>query len=253
MKRCNNCGWTNNDNPARCGKCNHLLANVISEPETKENNADKPEGSEPLLSQTLMGKQASDDFLDKQNLIYCSECGYPNRKDLKNCLRCNHPIPDNEQNSSLADKPEPDADNDAKVSTQETTDKEDKAITVVETPGNKGSDFDPTKTYDPYRMPKQVTFHLEPMVDDGKENKVLIEFKGNNVPVNRESLEPGNKTITSKTQAEIIFDNGVFLLTDKSQQQTTFLQVNKPTKIKNGDIILMGNRKFKFYSEDSTS
>jgi hypothetical protein len=228
MKRCNNCGWTNKDNPARCEKCNHLLADVVSEPETGESRADKTEGSEPLLSKTHMGKQASDDFLDKQNLIYCSECGYPNRKDMKNCLRCNHIIPGNEQNSAEAGKSKPGN-------------------------GNKASDFDPTKTYDPYRKPRQVVFYLEPMVDDILEKNLMIEFKGTNVAVNRESLEPDNKTITSKMQAQIIFDNGEFLLTDKSEQQTTFLQVNKPTQIKNGDIILMGNRKFRFYTEDPTS
>lgn len=252
MKRCNNCGWTNNDNPARCDKCNHLLAGVISEPEVEENVAENPEGKEPELAQTVMGKQASDDFLDKQNVFYCSECGYPNRRDLKNCLRCNHHIPEYDLNKSEADKPEPIVINDSNQINDEIIENEDKADTM-ETPDNKDNDFDPSKTYDPYRMPKQTIFYLEPLVDDNQEKKTLIGFRGAEARMNRESLEPGNKTITSKTQAEIIFNNGEFLLTDKSEQQTTFLQVNKPTPITNGDIILMGNRKFKFHTEDSTS
>jgi predicted component of type VI protein secretion system len=60
------------------------------------------------------------------------------------------------------------------------------------------------------------------------------------------SLDPDNNTITSKTQAIFEFRDGGWYLTDKSEQQTTFIRASGTVKLEKGDVILMGNRKFIF-------
>ena len=62
----------------------------------------------------------------------------------------------------------------------------------------------------------------------------------------RSILDAENNTITSKTQAIFEFRDGEWYITDKSDQQTTFIRASGAVKLEKGDIILMGNRKFIF-------
>lgn len=74
-------------------------------------------------------------------------------------------------------------------------------------------------------------------------------FKGERNELNRENLDPDNMTITSKVQAELTHKEDGWYIEDKSSQHTTLIQITSPTKLKDGDIILMGNRMFVFSEE----
>jgi|SRR5579859_6833481 len=77
-------------------------------------------------------------------------------------------------------------------------------------------------------------------------NRPTLVFDGESHVLNRGNVDPENLTITSKAQAEIVFVDGEWWLEDKSVMRTTFIQVNKRTKIAKGDIIVLGNRRFLF-------
>ncbi len=54
-------------------------------------------------------------------------------------------------------------------------------------------------------------------------------------------------SITSRIQAVISRKDDRWFIEDKSEQKTTFVQANIPQPLKDGDIILLGNRLFVFH------
>ena len=54
---------------------------------------------------------------------------------------------------------------------------------------------------------------------------------------------------TSKEQAEIVFEDGHWYLLDRSELRTTFIQANRKIEIIADDIIVLGDRRFKFESD----
>ena len=73
-----------------------------------------------------------------------------------------------------------------------------------------------------------------------------LSYSGDKIILNRANTDPNNQSITSKVQAEIISENGEWYLEDRSEQQTTYIHVGRKTKLKTGDIIILGNRRFEF-------
>lgn len=49
--------------------------------------------------------------------------------------------------------------------------------------------------------------------------------------------------------AELTYENGHWYIVDKSDAQSTFLHASRKMPIEDGDVILMGNRKFIFHNE----
>lgn len=76
-----------------------------------------------------------------------------------------------------------------------------------------------------------------------------ISFKGEQHILNRANLDEENYTITSKVQAELTCEDGVWYIQDGSQQQTTFVHAGNKTPLKDGDVVLMGNRQFVFHTD----
>lgn len=54
-----------------------------------------------------------------------------------------------------------------------------------------------------------------------------MEYEGKSIILNRENTEVSNRTITSKEQAEIVFEDGHWYLLDRSELRTTFIQANR--------------------------
>lgn len=76
-----------------------------------------------------------------------------------------------------------------------------------------------------------------------------MEYEGKSIILNRENTEVSNRTITSKEQAEIVFEDGHWYLLDRSELRTTFIQANRKIEIIPDDIIVLGDRRFKFESD----
>lgn len=147
-------------------------------------------------------------------LINCPhpDCGYPYSSELKVCPRCRRP--------AGAAKP-----------------------------------FN--RTIDPYRIktPEEEksppSCYLLPVAKAGEMSeeqpkRLAFTYAQQSIVLNRDTLDPGNTSITGKAQAELTYQDGAWRLKDSSELQTTFLQVSEDTILKEGDIILFGDRKFIF-------
>ena len=75
-----------------------------------------------------------------------------------------------------------------------------------------------------------------------------MKYEGDTITLNRANTEPENRTITSKEQAEITFENGRWFLKNCSELNTTYIQVSRKIEIFPDDVIVLGDRRFKFNS-----
>ena len=64
--------------------------------------------------------------------------------------------------------------------------------------------------------------------------------------MNRDNSEPDNRTITSKEQAELTCEDGKWYVLNKSELGSTYIECNRKIEILSGDVIVMGDRRFKF-------
>ena len=76
-----------------------------------------------------------------------------------------------------------------------------------------------------------------------------VELKGEYNELNRGNLEPDNFTISQKVQAIMACKDGKWYIKDQSPYKTTFVLASEEVPLKNGDVILMGNRRFVFSEE----
>lgn len=86
------------------------------------------------------------------------------------------------------------------------------------------------------------------MVIEEDENTTPItnEYEGASIILNRDNTEADNRTITSKEQAELTYEDGKWYIINKSQFGSTYIVANRKMEIMPDDIIILGDRKFKF-------
>ncbi len=105
------------------------------------------------------------------------------------------------------------------------------------------------RTIDPYRQPTQAPKEFFLSRADGRDTPpVILPFSmtANSVDLNRASLDGDNITITSKVQAKVTFSDGKWHIIDCSEKKSTFIQVDEQHELKDGDILLIGNKRFVF-------
>lgn len=71
-------------------------------------------------------------------------------------------------------------------------------------------------------------------------------YEGDNIILNRENTEPKNQSITGKEHALITRENGHWYIENKSKSNTTYLVVGRKFELESGDVIILGNRRFRF-------
>ena len=215
--RCMNCGWENPDNLQKCEKCNSPLESNIAH-EAPSHRA--PEHEEVLRGTVSEQQVFADPAPTNREDKSCPKCGYPLRDGMHHCPNCGEDLnPENESKNA------------------------GKEVHKVAPKHN--------ATVNPWANPNAgKTFKLEPVAWDGEKGTPAIQsFIGESVELNRDNTDPTNNTITSKVQAEISCENGVWSLEDKSSQGTTFVQAKRKSELEDGDVIMLGNRKFIFKAE----
>lgn len=93
----------------------------------------------------------------------------------------------------------------------------------------------PHFTLEPIKRDDEMMFNLEKRAFDTAE-----------VVLNRQNTDPENSSITSRQQAIMSFEDGKWYIEDRSSFKTTFIRVTKKTELQEGDIIVLGDRAFKF-------
>lgn len=71
-------------------------------------------------------------------------------------------------------------------------------------------------------------------------------YEGNQVMLTRENTEPENRSITSKEQAELVCEEGTWYILNHSELCTTAVEAGRKLEIQPGDVIVLGDRRFKF-------
>lgn len=223
--RCNNCGWTNNPSGAqRCEKCNAPLTGSIAQgagQASNQNNYAQPQSNQPLKA-TIPGGNSGLPYVDAPNVennpnpvsrSVCT-CGYPLAPDTKICPNCRREINGGNSNSN--------------PNKQESAPKPRKGT------------INPFE--DNFFFAGQCVLKPIEAQNDASRAKTYSD----SAILNRSNIDPNNNSITSREQAFLECRDGEWYIKDLSEQQTTFVRKNGSVKLEDGDIILMGNRRFIF-------
>jgi len=253
--RCKNCGWENPANDATCEKCSAPLPGLTGQEESN------PTGM----------------FHPKKTAKGCPACGYPIREMGKTCPHCGHIFNREKQEMAVVKDIAPQKHEMPAV--KEVSPKKEPPPVPRQKP-NSSKPVDKLCAFCKASIPETAQYcstcgvsvtNEHPKVDDTIKPWVRVEqihaprcsltiidgdgkpildsplrFSGKTIQLSRSNTEPPNQTITSKTQAELSFENGKWYLQDKSALKTTYIYAGKKVELKPDDIIVLGNRLFKF-------
>lgn len=242
--RCKNCGWENSDSSLKCEKCNApLSAGSSSMPRQEYQNAAGNSNLRGTVSESQMfasQPQAAPEQIPVSGAQTCPECGYPLARGMNVCPMCG--------TGTSTGAPQA-AEQSAKGGVPGR--KCNKCSASI--PSN--SRFCPEcgapvrmGTVNPWMTPQTGSFcTLKPLPWQNEEVEYNPQtYSGDSITLNRANTDPNNQSITSKEQAELICEGGFWYLIDKSELKTTFVHAARKTRLQNGDIIILGNRRFEF-------
>ena len=244
--RCKNCGWDNPANNVKCEKCNASFSSLMNG------------GAEKNAS---LGK-----FDPKKTAKGCPECGYPVRDTGGTCPHCGYVFAEEKQETPVDKEPEllqQKEQQPAPESAPEAPKPTIKTCAFCKSPVSEAAQYCSNcgaslmrerrfadGTINPWIRAEQIQMPECSLVlvaeNDESINDSPICFSGHVIQLNRGNTEPVNQTITSKTQAELSFEDGKWYLQDKSALKTTYLYAGDKIELKQGNIIVLGNRSFKF-------
>ena len=254
--RCKNCGWPNKPNETVCVKCGSPLD---AEPQSMDNYNDggyqpQNDGGDGLkktvMENQVFGPSVEPPIQESPTLseTVCPKCGYPMRSDATKCPNCNYSVASSVASQHPANEnPGSGGGYQRRPTRMAVAQEEEPVLKKTRKATEGGGKFN--GTINPYMQNymEEPAFVLEPIQRMNERKPVEpAEFEGNNVTLTRENTEPGNPTISSKEQAVITHNEGHWFIEDLSDQKTTFVQASQKIELHDGDIILLGNRLFKF-------
>lgn len=183
----------------------------------------------------------------------CPSCGYPVLGDFQSCPSCGAPIKRQAQPAPAPAAPKPVArpaavefDLPSTVTCQKCGEEVPASSSFCPKCGEK-IHLQTVRAIRHRPEPKkpQCSLTLIPEEDDTTE-AFTKNYEGESVILNRDNTEPTNRTITSKEQAALIFEEGKWYLENRSELGSTYLEANRKLEILPGDVVVLGDRRFKF-------
>lgn len=261
---CNRCGAENADTDRFCRQCGTCL--------TEGNGATPADAASSVNKKTI--RIDKKDVARKPSGIRIHSCGYPLLPDMTVCPHCQQPVDDSQpvptpSQGSVSKKTEVIDLRAAKATTiirksdlaadlipDRQRNAADSSVTEPETaqvPEPEKQEVD-KRTINPYLKKKKPVAGrpechctLQPVVredEDTVPDKNVYETQ--TVILSRQNTDPKNPSITSRQQARLTFEDGVWYIEDLSSQQTTFVRAGRKTALQDGDIVLLGDREFEF-------
>jgi RNA polymerase subunit RPABC4/transcription elongation factor Spt4 len=232
--RCNNCGWDNPESRSNCEKCNSALSHY-SKPKRQpaaDPSLRKTENQANVENVRYVGAQTIYDY------NACPECSYPLLPDISVCPNCGH------------NTGKDNAVREANICTKCNHPYQEGAYFCSQCgyEVQKGSKLlSDRKTITPWDLPPANSCRIK-LIPNDNENipPSVLTFSGDSISLNRSNTDVNNITITSKEQAVLIYENNKWYIQDKSEQRTTFIHTKERVELKQGDIIMLGNRRFEF-------
>lgn len=240
--RCTNCGWDNSNNLMRCEKCNAPLNGSIVEGPVgdmpTERNRSFQKNSQETLKGTIKGATPTTPYWDDSSRVDQPSAEKSGGGDnaLTQCPNCSATVIPGHLNCPHCQFTLKQDINDVKKNSEDLT----QATQVSQTKKSFSGTIRPNWGKSKY------SFSLIPM-KDGEEQAEQIDFSEEIVILNRENLDPGNKTITSKEQAIIEVIDGKLKIKNKSVLKTTYVRLEgeEAIDLKDGNVLLIGNKEFK--------
>lgn len=227
--RCINCGWDNLPNARVCLKCGLPLTgsdnrSVNNQTQSAANSSNYEVAPKPTVlnvnNETETCRKTvvfhNETYINpecRKGIVECPKCHYPIAGGFTICPSCGTSIAYNTENNH-----------------RQTIRRPIKG--TADSPDNKKPVCELT------------------IIPEENENLVVepMKYEGDTITLNRANTEPENRTITSKEQAEITFENGRWFLKNCSELNTTYIQVSRKIEIFPDDVIVLGDRRFKFNS-----
>ncbi len=240
--RCKNCGWENDPGALKCSKCNAPLGGSMVE--NRQSSHRENNSSDMNLKGTV--RETGANSCAASGLLQCPSCGYPYNPGMGSCPNCGETGNINSQPRNPQPK-NPFNQSPQKETLVECSGCHEMVSSKSKFCANCGKPFK-MGTINPWAKPHNwASCSLTPVAwEDEDMVPQTVKHSGDSIILNRDNTEPGNNSITSKEQALLTYEKGDWYIEDKSQMQTTYLHISKKTKLEDGDVIIMGNRKFIF-------
>ena len=266
--RCNNCGWDNAPGSSVCVKCGHPLQTGGSQYKDPYQGVNVPNynGGEPTPRPTVLNSQQAEptprptrivnsaDFQNPAALNAtvaqapksCPHCGYPVVGNFNSCPNCGTSLSAAQTAiQQPVQQPVQKVAEDLGLDIAEEV-KCEKCGTMVSLDFSFCPKCGERKPVAPPEPPKPKC-HLTIIPEEGEITEPFTnEYEGDSIILNRENTEKDNRTITSKEQAELICEDGKWYVLNHSELGSTYLEANRKLAIEPGDIIVLGDRRFKF-------
>lgn len=157
-------------------------------------------------------------------MIRCQKCGYTNQSSAKKCIKCYNTLQEDMGDNKRSDT--------------------SVGVNINKNPW--GNDSNDTQKTMRRVIPSSKPCYLVALSQENEEESKMLPVKGENINLNREFLDEGNTSISRKGHANLMFKDGSWWIDNVSELKTTFVQVNKPVKLSDGDVVLIGDSLFKF-------
>ena len=231
IMRCKSCGWPNKPNETTCVKCHAPL--TANDDDLNVEQSKRGGMNDANLNKTVLEDDVFDYKKEEESSKPCPKCGYPLRPGTEKCPHCKFQI----SGSARPAHPQEENDKPAPI----------RRLTRIDSGTGSGTY---RGTVNPYMMNMDLepSFVLKPIKRANERHELdELEYEGKNVSLNRANTEENNASITSREQAIISNVDGHWLIEDKSEQKTTFVQAASKIELHEGDLILLGNRLFEFH------
>ncbi len=174
-------------------------------------------------------------------MIRCTKCGFSNQLSAKFCVKCRSTLVHEEGvTPNPAEPTQPNRKTVVIRSTDEAPWDQVNAVPEQRYRANNGA-----QTVRRF-VPDPTTCCLVAISDDEEKELRKIDLQNDPVPLDRAVLDPGNSSISRSGHASIYQRDGQWYIENMTPMKTTFVQVNRPVKLSDGDVILLGDSLFKF-------
>lgn len=277
--RCDYCGWVNADGSTKCVKCNQPLAEPDEATMKQESSdpavpASKLNATVAFYSSDSAPAQKSEETQEERS---CANCGYPLAEDAKVCPMCKQAVVERSVDTPQAQQPANMKATicDVRAVVQDLPQQpvnmkatiRDVHAVIPESPAEPVAPvvlahLKQTVREIPAEMlaPTPEKELVNDTVVDTPEMKdqlclvPLDNFDGKAVCIavdedtllNRANIDAENPSVDEHEQARVEFLNGAWYIRNLSQHQTTYICTNRPMLIDEGDIVVIGNRRYIF-------
>lgn len=179
-------------------------------------------------------------------MVRCHRCGYSNLHSAKECIKCRTSLvkDKNEAAAPAAVNPSP-SDNRSKKTVVIGAKDEAPWDQVNVVPAQRSNHNGGVQTVRRIIPDPNSCCLVAISLDEEKELR-KIDLQDETVILDRALLDPGNSSLSRSGHASIYQKNGKWYVENKTSLKTTFVQVNRPTQLSDGDIILLGDSLYKF-------